>query len=75
MPVKNPKRYFVEIDVRDERNGVLYRVSEYILLHPNQSYCLIESYKWKETSMINMVLVVRNQEVWLRYLIDTINSE
>ena len=74
-PSEKPKRYFVEIDVRDETTGELYRVSEYLLIHPNLSHCLIEEYEWNERTVINMVLVVKNQEMWVRYLIDTLNSK
>ena len=74
-PENKSKRYFVEIDVTESTTGEQYRVSEYLLVHPNQSHCLLGEYEWSERSVINIVLVVKNQEVWIRHLIDTLNSE
>ena len=74
-PKNTTKRYFVELDVRDNVTGELFRVSEYFLVHSNLSHCLLAGYEWNKRTVINMVLVVRNQDVWVRYLIDTINSK
>ena len=60
--------YFVEIDVKKKSDGLIYRFSHFVRTPPNE-ICFAADYEWKINVRINIITAIKNNQVWLKYLL------
>ena len=69
------KRYFVELDLKNAKDGKNYRFSDYFLRRKeDRKLCIPEGYNWRSDVMIYLICAVKNQRQWFHYLIDSIEK-
>ena len=71
----NIRRYFVDIEVADRKTNKTARIAEHILENPvDNTFCSPERNSWNPDAMIYVLLTVKNQGIWVRHFIDTIEN-
>lgn len=64
---------FVELDVQRQGEDTTFRTSQFVQLSPD-GLCFMEDHTWKEKVVVNIMTPIRNQVVWLKYLIQMLEE-
>ena len=69
------ERYLVELKLLNQKDGKIYRFSEYIY-QPKGSrmLCYPENFKWNKTAEVNLIITAAGQSRWLTHFINNIND-
>ena len=71
----NIRRYFVDIEVADRKTTKTERMAEHVLENPKDNrLCTPERNSWNPDAMVYVVVTVKNQGIWVRHFIDTIED-
>jgi len=76
LPITNweQKYYFVELDVKFAGEEELYRTSNFVRLSPKGVICLMDDHMLKKDAKIYILTVVRDQYVWVKYMIEMLEN-
>ena len=66
--------HFVELDIKRKKDGEIQRFSHFMRLPPNETACFATDLQWNESVLINVITPVKNQVVWLKYLLHSLEE-